>query len=313
MTDLRFLDPEALNNREAFNERFEMLNQLMFGLGNQYLWERLASEIIKTYTLGAKNEQYMCAYKWNGNQGDMIEVSYSSELDIKPGNTASLKEPVSKISVSWNDFSAASVLAGKFFYAALDSGSVQENILVKGSTDGAPAKRPNPSPYIGVYFPAQPVENIKYEEAGKIDYVNSSSPSAYPPAEPDGYTYTALGQLGGRVSVGSYVGTGLYGEANPNKLKLPFSPKFVLILKKKYEATATNPAGGAFILTTQEEYSSFGYWVEVEHHFNPSPAFMSKLNGTELSWYYSGSSSTTTNPMLQLNESGVTYSYIAIS
>lgn len=35
MDDLRFLDPEALNNREAFNERFELLNPILNSLKNE--------------------------------------------------------------------------------------------------------------------------------------------------------------------------------------------------------------------------------------------------------------------------------------
>ena len=50
----------------------------------------------------------------------------------------------------------------------------------------------------------------KKEKDGVISYVNSSSPDAYPPAKPDGYTYTALGQVANKAQIESneYIGTG---------------------------------------------------------------------------------------------------------
>ena len=44
MTDLRFLDPNGLVNRESFNERFGLLNNLMNHIGDEYLWEKRDTE-----------------------------------------------------------------------------------------------------------------------------------------------------------------------------------------------------------------------------------------------------------------------------
>lgn len=48
---------------------------------------------------------------------------------------------------------------------------------------------------------------------------------------PAGTTIEYLGKLGdkARVQVVSYVGTGTYGESNPNMLQLPFEPKYVIV------------------------------------------------------------------------------------
>lgn len=58
------------------------------------------------------------------------------------------------------------------------------------------------------------------------------------PAIPAGTTIDYLGVLGDktRIETGSYVGTGTYGESNPNSLTFQFQPKFVVICKELAEA-----------------------------------------------------------------------------
>lgn len=38
-----------------------------------------------------------------------------------------------------------------------------------------------------------------------------------------------------KIETGSYVGTGKYGESNPNSITFSFAPKMVFMLKDKYE------------------------------------------------------------------------------
>ena len=70
------------------------------------------------------------------------------------------------------------------------------------------------------------VRTHKHEE-----YVNNSSPTAYPPAVPDGYEYLPLGQLGAqaKIATGEYTGTGTYGVDNPCTLYFDFKPLLVLV------------------------------------------------------------------------------------
>ena len=203
------------------------LGRFQSGLGNEYIWEKKLSTVQKTYDLGAENPLYMCAYKWNGEQSTVITVTYADDIDISLGNVASLKAPIYTVDVTWNDYSAANVLKGKFFLAALNTGTITENIIVKGSENGEASKRGSTQSYIGIYFPAKPVENVQYTVIDQITYVNSPNANAYPPAVPDGFAYTPLGQLGDKVKIesGSYVGTGTYGTSNPNMLTFGFVPK----------------------------------------------------------------------------------------
>lgn len=215
------------------------LGRFQSGLGNEYIWEKKLSTVQKTYDLGTENPLYMCAYKWNGSQSTVMTVTYADDIDISPGNVASLKAPIYTVDVTWNDYSAANVLKGKFFLAALDTGNITENIIVKGSENGEASKRVTTNAYIGVYFPAKPVENVQYTVIDQITYVNSPNANAYPPAVPDGYTYTPLGQLGKqvRIETGSYAGAGTYGKANPNTLTFGFAPKLVIIYER-YQSIA---------------------------------------------------------------------------
>lgn len=283
------------------------LGRFQSGLGNEYIWEKKLSTVQKTYDLGTENPLYMCAYKWGGAQSTVITVTYADDIDISPGNVASLKAPIYTVDVTWNDYSAANVLKGKFFLAALDTGKVDTNIIVKGSENGEASKRASTNAYIGVYFPAKPVENVQYTVIDQITYVNSPNANAYPPAVPDGYTYTLIGQLGKqvRIETGSYVGTGTYGQANPNTLTFGFSPKLVLI----YDGSTTYAMFFAFGIGG--EYTLGGYLLAWEDSTSAKNNNYARINSNVLNWYASNTSATTARE-LQLNVESRTYHYFAI-
>lgn len=145
-----------------------------------------------------------------------------------------------------------------------------------------------------------------------VGYVNSPNPNAYP--IDDGYTYTALGQLGNkvRIATGSYTGTGAYGESNPNSLTFDFAPKVILLLgafdsmwgsmlgKKDYGSntimvldtmTTEYAQRQGFINSNKADYNNYG---------------RKSSDGKTVEWYSTISAST------QCNISGVNYHYIAI-
>lgn len=123
-------------------------------------------------------------------------------------------------------------------------------------------------------------------------YVNSTDPNAYP--IDDGYTYTALGQIGNKVQIatGRYTGTGTCGASNPNSLTFDFVPKLVIVTTKNVGLDDLIPIvyiNGATGLSGDQHY-------------------MFDLNGTTLSWYVS----TTSGSGFQFNYTGKTYLYTAI-
>lgn len=285
------------------------LGHFQSGLGNEYIWEKKLSTEQKTYDLGTENPLYMCAYKGGGNQSTVMTVTYADDIDISPGNVVSLKAPIYTVDVTYNNYSAANVLKGKFFLAALDIGDgittiVNQGIIVKGSENGEASKRLSTSVYTGVYFPAKPVENAQYSVIDQITYVNSPNANAYPPAVPDGFAYTPLGQLGDqvRIETGSYVGTGTYGKANPNTLTFGFVPKLVIVYKKNGFLTPSDGGYNQSFLWVAEQFILKIYAIN-------SISFVDiSANGNTLSW----NADSPYGPERQCNISGQEYNYIAI-
>ena len=126
-------------------------------------------------------------------------------------------------------------------------------------------------------------------------------------AIPAGTTIEYLGKLGdkARVQVVSYVGTGTYGESNPNSLTFDFVPKMVII--------RANGAAHVFIYTLlflpgtlTKTFQENGY-VNLIGDSEPglSDAY-ARVSGRTLAWYAANSYS------LQANYSGAKYTAIAI-
>lgn len=101
-----------------------------------------------------------------------------------------------------------------------------------------------------------------------------------------------------KIETGSYVGTGTYGQANPNTLTFGFSPKIVWIYR----------TDGYYISTWAEKN---GLWIDSWEYLSylldsgSTPIRHASLSGNTLSWY------TSSNATSQLNDS-VVYTYFAI-
>ena len=96
-----------------------------------------------------------------------------------------------------------------------------------------------------------------------------------------------------RIATGSYVGTGGYGESNPNSLSFNMNPLIVVIASRSASEAGllVAPVTGALF------YSGYTRSLEVT------------WSGKTVSWY----TSTTTNAALaQLNSSNTTYYWVAL-
>ena len=95
--------------------------------------------------------------------------------------------------------------------------------------------------YVILNYPASPQGQVVTSvpsnvPVGEWEYLQSSTRSAYPDSgTQDGYEYEYLGVpfdnavTAPKIETGSYIGTGTYGQANPNTLTFGFVPKFVWI------------------------------------------------------------------------------------
>lgn len=113
---------------------------------------------------------------------------------------------------------------------------------------------------------------------------------------------------GVKIATGSYVGTGVCGESNPNSLTFDFVPKLVIV--------GLHPNG--LFLRNQNNQCGFGYsfiWTygqtSISVMLNSVETLTASLQGNTLSWYGD-------NAVIQLNfkaspsADGDLYDYIAI-
>lgn len=125
-------------------------------------------------------------------------------------------------------------------------------------------------------------------------------------AIPAGTTIEYLGKLGDktRVQFGSYIGTGTYGESNPNTLNLSFTPRFLLVM------TGDRMNG----IGSYANFALFVYGVANGITVGPSSAnyeipLYATWNKNSVSWYNTDSDYRSGG---QLNGSGAKYRYVAI-
>lgn len=165
--------------------------------------------------------------------------------------------------------------------------------------------------YVILNYPASPQGQVVTSvpsnvPAGEWEYLTSSDRNAYPDSgTQDGYEYEYLGVpfdnavTAPKIEVGSYVGTGTYGQANPNTVTFGFVPKLVWI----YEANTR-------YISTSAGYNGlwFASWPYLSYLLDSGTTVTryASLSGKTLSWYESSSA------FNQLNYSEKVYTYIAI-
>ena len=118
--------------------------------------------------------------------------------------------------------------------------------------------------------------------------------------------------VGPKIAVGSYVGTGTYGATTPNSLMFDFAPKMVMVFQTH---TRNINSGGNLLgsdawscyfvqntdLLTTDYVGGRGFGA----HFNNYPYGKKSVDGKALYWYH------TNGAKYQANEDKTTYSYIA--
>lgn len=165
------------------------------------------------------------------------------------------------------------------------------------------------------YYLATAAMKISTEKTapGDWEYLQSSTRSAYPDSGTSGgYEYEYLGipfdnaVTAPQIETGSYVGTGTYGQANPNTLTFGFVPKFVWIYEWLRSDGWFDAGGAAKIPFEIIPEGKFGRKYPPSTDPTPSTNTYSKRVGSTLYWYNTGSAGN------QLNYSDSTYYYIAI-
>lgn len=229
-------------------------------------------------------------WRYTSNQGSIV-VSDAGEVSLSDDDTSMLYAN----SVSASPFD---VLRGKYVKCPKINADLSDMI---------------------VYFPRDVVFSLEEVSPFRI-IVNKYQPVTGYPAIPAGTTIEYLGKLGdkARVQVLSYVGTGTYGESNPNSVTANFPIKLLAVLAKTLKNSNGNFSTridynnqykedpfmvGAILTTNYTLGSGCGYKEDV---YNTAYGKKSE-DGKTFSWYTTGS-----NSARQFNESGYTYIVLLI-
>lgn len=158
-----------------------------------------------------------------------------------------------------------------------------------------------------VKVPAQLVEGVV--QTGDWQYVQSSNRNAYPDSGiQDGYEYEYLGipfdsaVTASKIETGSYVGTGTYGQANPNTLTFGFAPKLVIV-----SGPNNINSGGSSIDVMESAFFMGLYGKSIGLASDEYTTEIVSFEGESMSWYTSRNGAA-----YQFNKSEETYYYITI-
>ena len=271
------------------------------GKYKQYWWKRISAVWRDAYTtLGD-----VTSVKTGGNDSNnaTYSISYSASYSVDSSGNVTLVSP-SKLSVSYTNYTAMNALKGHYFKSNISS--VPGIYFV--SADAPDAIRETVNTVRCVYIDgAKLIGHAQGYEYGPVELVNSSDRNAYPDSGiQDGYEYEYLGipldnaVTAPRIETGSYVGTGTYGQENPNTLTFEFVPKFVIfwqgsIGSSVVDVSSTNPF----------------YWIYNGDKMFPTSSTNNyncfvTLNGTTLTWY------SPRNKDAQYNDETKEYHYVAI-
>ena len=105
-----------------------------------------------------------------------------------------------------------------------------------------------------------------------------------------------------QIYTGSYVGTGTYGEDNPNTLMFPFEPKIIFISDAGPESGPTSlnfSKSLSMIKGSNRSFTIYGGGKSIAYIYVT-------WDGKTVSWYYTSGST------VQLNNIGTTYHFVAL-
>lgn len=101
-----------------------------------------------------------------------------------------------------------------------------------------------------------------------------------------------------KVASGSYVGTGVYGSANPTVIDFPFTPKLVIF---------NAPYAGDVVVFPYIYGSECFYATRARNSVTSFYEEMATITGPKMSFYAPSG-----NAALQLNQSGIQYEWVII-
>ena len=237
----------------------------------------------------------------NGNNitvSSNATVQYSDSVHVENDGTIVLDDPKTSVPANYDNRDAFNNAIKNYW--KYGNWSDRSNVWYGGSpVTNWSDDYPNSFTNLKQVIATKTSENI-----GEWEFIQDTNRNAYPDSgNKDGFDYQYIGvPLDNAVTVpnietGSYVGTGTYGQANPNTLTFGFKPKMVMV-----SSSTINTAGNNLITPM--------IWFDGVISAYASPNGYNNnftLDGNTISWY-----STSTYTKDQYNNNGETYYYIAI-
>lgn len=153
----------------------------------------------------------------------------------------------------------------------------------------------------------------------KITFLKDATAALYglgADAVPDD-VFSAIKQLldsKSRIAIGSYIGTGVSGDSDPNWLNFDFEPSVLIIL---YKGLMTDASGYSYsMIATKTRTSVVVTWGadgSDTSGYRTTSANKFTFSGNQVSWYVEKDNPNWNNYYeAQFNEGGSTYHYIAL-
>ena len=299
--------PSATRGRDSDNTYYceKQAQQITVNWGGYSEWEYIQSSDRNAYPDGGIK---VIGYQLNvadpvsdtyvlvssGSSAKQYQYEYSSNVNIDDSGNLSLVDPI-LITLTVEAYQDANVLKGKFYRNVTDSGAIK-------------------------FMPSDAPDVTQISSSSEGQAIKGTVCAVTVETLYDDYEYQYLGVpfenaiIAPKIEVGSYVGTGTYGKANPNSLTFSKVPKLVLITGRVLsDGRITNALEDGVSMQygintdmLSTEYQNIGFGSG-----NDKGSSMAKKSEDckTIFWYNSSSSADSAS---QCNVGGATYYYIAI-
>ena len=298
---------DTFNIETMLNENWDKIDAFAGLAANPaelWVWEKF-NGTFASYHDGETHTNEDIVRNDDSASGDIFYYSDSISVDVS--GAVILTNP-SELYLSYDNYSSASVLKGK--YIKKESDSQVAFIPTTATFSRGTTKR---------YFFVN-ASTVKYIDGvaavlSHVEYVSSPDSSTYPENGQSGnYWYTRLGQIGKgmtKIETGSYVGTGTYGSSNPNSVTFGFKPKIIFwfLTDDVTNGHALNYDSYYNVITPIEFFTTEykAYKKPYLNYDNPASGCAKiSMDGKTISWYDTESASR------QHNTSGIQYYCVAI-
>ena len=263
------------------------------GKYKQYWWRRRIHTV--TWEISTTTKGNNIIVRSNGT------VQYSDSIHVENDGTIALDDPKTSVPANYDNRDAFNNAIKNYW--KYGNWSDRSNVWYGGSpVTNWSDDHPNSFTNLKQVIATKTSENI-----GEWEFIQDTNRNAYPDSgNKDGFDYQYIGVpldnavTASEIETGSYVGTGTYGQENPNTLTFEFVPKFVIFWQGSIGSSVVN-------VNSTNPF----YWIYNGDKMFPTSSTNNyncfvTLNGNTLTWY------SPRNEYAQYNDETKEYHYVAI-